>query len=57
MGTLKYIASFLGVAILFVIVFVRAGERGGLSGGEQAGRIIQAGTQGLATVITAATGG
>lgn len=56
MNTVKYIFGFIGVAILFVIVFVRAGQLGGETGGEQAGRIMQAGAQGIATIIRAATG-
>jgi len=56
MGVLKYIAGFIGVAILFTIVFVRAGQHGGATGGEQAGRIMQAGAQGIGTIIRAASG-
>ena len=39
----KYIAGIIGLAVLFVIVFVRAGQYGREPGGVQAGRIIQAG--------------
>ncbi len=53
---LKYIATFIGVAMLLVIIFVRAGERGGMSGGEQAANIMTAGAYGAARIIDAATG-
>lgn len=56
MNTIKYIAGFLGLAILFTIVFVRAGQFGREPGGIQAGRIIQAGAQGVAEIIRAAGG-
>lgn len=56
MSVIKYITGFIGVAILFVIIFVRAGQYGGASGGEQAGNIIQSGAQGVTSIIRAATG-
>lgn len=56
MAILKTIAIFIGVAMLAVIVFVRAGEHGGMTGGEQAGRIMEAGALGTAEIIRAATG-
>ena len=52
----KYFFGIIGVAMLFVIVFVRAGQYGGATGGEQAGQIMKAGTQGLTDIIRAATG-
>ncbi len=52
----KYIAGIIGLAVLFVIVFVRAGQYGREPGGVQAGRIIQAGAQGVAEIIRAAGG-
>lgn len=55
-STVKYIAGIIGVSMLMVIIFVRAGEKGGAPGGVQAGRIIQAGAQGTAEIIRAATG-
>jgi len=56
MAAVKYLAGILGVAMLFVIVFVRAGQYGGKPGGEQAGAIIESGAQGLSEIIRAATG-
>ena len=56
MNVLKYAFGLIGVAILFVIVFVRAGQYGGKPGGEQAGAIIESGAQGLSEIIRAATG-
>jgi len=53
----RIIAIGLVIAMVFLVVFVRAGQYGRLSGGEQAGRIIEAGTAGLATIIRVATGG
>ncbi len=55
----KFIST-LGYAIMagivLTIVFVRAGELGGATGGKQASEIISAGSTGLAKVINAATG-
>ncbi len=55
--TIKYIAAFIGVAMLLTIIFVRAGERGRMNGGEQTARIMTAGSQGAARIIEAAMGG
>lgn len=56
MNVLKYFLGFIGFSILFIIVFVRAGQYGKEPGGIQAGRIIQSGTQGFAEIIRAAGG-
>ena len=56
MGILKAFVGFLGVAMLLTIVFVRAGEAGEMSGGEQASRILEAGAGGVTDIIRAATG-
>lgn len=42
--------------IIGVIVFVRAGQLGGKSGGEQASEIINSTTKGFASIISAAQG-
>ena len=56
MQIIKYFAGFVGIAILFTIIFVRAGAQTGVSGGEQVGRIIKAGADGLSEIIRAAGG-
>ncbi len=43
--------------MLLTIIFVRAGERGRATGGEQTARIMTAGSQGAARIIEAAMGG
>ncbi|MBT9131425.1 MAG: hypothetical protein DDT41_01731 [candidate division WS2 bacterium] len=55
--TIKYIFGFIGIAMVLTIIFVRAGERGGMSGGEQTARIMTAGAMGASEIISAAMGG
>jgi hypothetical protein len=52
----KYIIYGLVTTILAVIVFVRAGELGGDSGGAQASTIINSTAKGAASIINAAQG-
>lgn len=52
----KAIVYGLVAAVLAVIVFVRAGELGGASGGEQASTVINSTAKGAASIITAAQG-
>lgn len=54
--SVRYFFMIIGIAMVTLIIFVRAGQRGRMSGGEQAGRIIEAGTTGLTEIINAATG-
>jgi len=53
---LKILAYAILAGIIGVIVFVRAGELGGKSGGEQASTIINSTTKGFASIINAAQG-
>lgn len=52
----KILAYSILVGIVLVIVFVRAGQLGGKSGGEQASDIITSTMNGGASIIKAATG-
>lgn len=52
---LNILAYGLVAAILGVIVFVRAGQLSGKSGGEQASMIINSTAKGFASIIKAAT--
>jgi hypothetical protein len=52
----KIIAYALGLGIVFTVVFVRAGQLGGESGGTQASSIINSTTKGAASIINAAEG-
>lgn len=54
--TARYFFMIIGITMIALVIFVRAGQRGGKSGGEQAGLIIEAGTTGLTQIINAATG-
>lgn len=56
MSVLKYFIGFVGAAMVLVVIFVRAGERGRMPGGQQAGIIMEEGAQGVAEIIRAATG-
>jgi len=56
MDVLKYFVGFVGAAMILVIIFVRAGERGRMTGGQQAGIIMREGASGLTDIIRAATG-
>ena len=56
MQVLKYFIGFVGAAMVLVVIFVRAGERGRMPGGQQAGIIMEEGAQGVAEIIRAATG-
>lgn len=56
MDWVKALVYGLVAAILAVIIFVRAGELGGTSGGEQASDIINSTTKGAASIINAAQG-
>lgn len=53
---MKYFIYGLVACILAVIVFVRAGELGGDSGGKQASDIINSTAKGFASIINAASG-
>jgi len=53
---LTYFFGFIGVALVLVIIFVRAGQYGREPGGVQAGRIIEAGGMAAERIIAAATG-
>ncbi len=53
----RHIATIIGVAMVLTIIFVRAGERGRMTGGEQTARIMTAGAQGASGIIQAAMGG
>jgi len=55
-NTVKLFLTFVGVAMLALIIFVRPAQLGGESGGEQAGQIIWTGALGLAEVARAVTG-
>ena len=57
MSTVKVIAWGFVVAIVAVIVFVRAPLVSGRSGGQQASDIINASTDGLASIIKTVSGG
>ena len=57
MSTMKVIAWGFVVAIVAVIVFVRAPLVSGQSGGDQASSIINASTAGLAGIIKTVSGG
>lgn len=52
----KYIAYIIGIAMVLTIIFVRAGEKGGESGGSQTSKIFTSGASGLSSVIRASTG-
>lgn len=53
---LMYAMLVLGIIMGLVVVFVRAGEVGGLTGGQQAGLIMREGAHGTAGIIRAAMG-
>lgn len=61
MGSLKSIAYWATVgffgAIITAIVFVKAGQGGGKSGGDQAATVIKAGGSSAADVASALEGG
>jgi len=57
MSTVKVIAWGFVVAIVAVIVFVRAPLVSGQSGGQQASDIINSSTAGLASIIKTVSGG
>ena len=52
----KIIAYGIMAGIVSTIIFVRAGQLGGKSGGEQASDIINSTTKGAASIINAAQG-
>jgi len=52
----KIIAYSIMAGIVGVIVFVRAGQLGGESGGAQASKIINESAKGAASIINAAQG-
>ena len=54
--TIKIFMGFIGVGMLLTIIFVRAGEETGVTGGEQASMIIETGTKGLGEIIRSASG-
>jgi hypothetical protein len=56
MSVWKILAYAVGAAIVGTVVFVRAGQLGGQSGGAQASSIINSTTKGAASIINAAEG-
>lgn len=52
----KIIAYAIALGIVGTVVFVRAGQLGGTSGGEQASKIINSTAKGAASIINAAEG-
>ena len=56
MQVLKILAYAVMAGIILTIIFVRAGELGGRTGGAQASDIINATADGFSGVIRAATG-
>lgn len=56
MDTAKILAWGVVAAMLGVIVFVRAGQESGVSGGMQASQIINSTTSGAGRIINAAEG-
>ena len=53
---LKIFAYAALAGVVLVVVFVRSGELGGKSGGEQASAIINSTTKGVASIINASEG-
>ena len=56
MDTWRILAWGLVASMLGVIVFVRAGQNGGVNGGAQASSIINATTSGIGEIIRSAEG-
>lgn len=56
-GVLQHVVFGVFLAILAVIVFVKAGQRGGSTGGQQSSQIIQASGQAFSSGVTALEGG
>lgn len=56
MGIAKILAYAIFAGIVGVVIFVRPGELGGKSGGEQASTVINSTTKGFASIINAAQG-
>lgn len=53
----EYIVFGVIAAILAAIVFVKAGQKSGVSGGQQSSQIIQASGQAFTSGVTALEGG
>lgn len=55
--TIRYIAYILGVALVLTIIFVRAGQKGGMSGGTQSSLIIGSAASGISQIGRTFSGG
>lgn len=56
-GLLQHIVFGIFLSILAVIVFVRAGQKSGVSGGQQSSQIINASGQAFSSGVSALEGG
>lgn len=56
-GIAQHIVLGVFVVLALVIIFVKAGQKSGVSGGQQSSQIIGAASQGFASGVTALEGG
>lgn len=56
-GVLQHVVFGVFLAIVAAIVFVKAGQKSGVSGGEQSSQIIGASGQAFSSGVTALEGG
>lgn len=56
-GVAQHIIFGITVLILAVIIFVKAGQKGGASGGEQSSQLVKASGDAFSSGVTALEGG
>lgn len=54
--TLNTALKIMGAVMIFLIIFVRAGDKTGVSGGQQTGTILSSFFRGLSDTINSLTG-
>lgn len=55
--TVRTFLYIIGASMILTIIFIKAGKESGVSGGQQASKIINETATGISKIITSATGG